>query len=137
MSLQPELEFDIDDRSINISDKEGRLVISLNGRDYIASEYTLEIFLGRYLAEMESRGGMFVQGDPYEIMVDGMSGVAIDFTGVFLDSPIAGKGIIVSPQQDFIVFGLGMSNLGGNGNAWEETGSVIFEDILASIHFKG
>jgi hypothetical protein len=136
LSVQPELEFDIDDYSINLSDKRGGLIMSLNGRDYIASEYTLESFLGKYLAEMESRGGAFEQGDPYEIVIDGMSGVAIDITGSFLDRPIAGRGIIISPRENFIVFGLGMSNLAANKNEWAESGSVIFEAIIASIHFK-
>ena len=136
LSVQPELEFDIDDHSINISDRQGALVISLNGRDYIASSYTLESFLGKYLTEMEARNGAFRQGEPYEIVVDDMNVIAIDLTGSFLGDPIAGRGIIISPREDFIVFGLGMSNLAENENEWTESGSVIFEAIIASMHFK-
>jgi hypothetical protein len=136
LSVQPELEFDIDDYSINISDKQGALLISLNGRDYIASSYTLESFLDKYLTEMEARNGAFKQGEPYEIVIDDRNGIAIDLTGSFLGDPIAGRGIIISPREDFIVFGLGMSNLAVNENEWTESGSVIFEAIIASIHFK-
>jgi hypothetical protein len=136
LSIQPELEFDIDDHSINISDKQGALVISLNGRDYIASSYTLESFLGKYLTEMEARNGAFKQGEPYKIVIDDMNGVAIDLTGSFLGDPMAGRGIIISPRENFIVFGLAMSNLAANENEWRESGSVIFEAIIASIHFK-
>ena len=136
LSIREDLEFDVDDVSINLSDDQGLLVMSLNGRPYISSEYTLESFLGKYLTEMEARGGRFVRGVPYEIIIDDMSGLAIDLTGTFLDRPIAGRGIIISPEEDFIVFGLGMSILGGNKNAWAESGSVIFEDILKSIRFK-
>ena len=38
--------------------------------------------------------------------------------------------------QDFIIFGLGMSNLSGNKNEWVEIGSDIFETLLASIEIK-
>lgn len=136
LSIREDLEFDVDDVSINLSDDQGLLVMSLNGRPYISSEYTLESFLGKYLTEMEARGGTFVRGVPYEIIIDDRNGLAIDLTGTFLDRPIAGRGIIISPGEDFVVFGLGMSILGGNKNAWAESGSVIFEDILASIRFK-
>lgn len=134
--MRDELDFDIDDSSINLSDHEGRLVISLNGRTYIASEYTLESFLGKYLAEMASRGGTFNQSEPYEIVIDGVTGVAIDFTGTFLGDPIAGKAISISPDDNFIVFGLAMSNLGADERGWTENGSIIFEALLGSIRFK-
>ena len=136
MSVQQDLDFDIDDYSINLSDKQGELLISLNGKPYIASNYTLESFLGRYVAEIAARGGAFDQSEPYEIIVDGLSGLAVDLTGSFLDDPIAGKAIIISPGKDFIVFGLGMSNLSTHANGWEESGSLVFEMLIESIRFK-
>lgn len=136
LSVQPELDFDTDDYSVNISDKGGELIISLNGKPYIASIYTLESFLDKYVVEMASRGGSFNQGDPYAISIDGMNGIAIDLTGNFLDDPMAGKAVAISPGKDFIIFGLGMSNLGTHKNGWTESGSVIFEEIIASIKFK-
>jgi hypothetical protein len=136
LAVQPELDFETDDYSINISDKGGELIISLNGKPYIASVYTLESFLDKYVVEMASRGGSFNQGDPYAISIDGMNGIAIDLTGNFLDDPMAGKAVAISPGKDFIIFGLGMSNLGTHKNGWNESGSVIFEEIIASIKFK-
>src|SRR6185295_8344040 len=70
LSVQPELEFEFDDYAINISDISGELIISLNGKPYIASLYTLNSFLDKYLVEMAARGGSFEQSDPYEISVD-------------------------------------------------------------------
>lgn len=136
LSVQPELDFDTDDYSVNISDKGGELIISLNGKPYIASIYTLESFLDKYIAEIAARGGSFNQSDPYEISVDGTSGIAIDLTGSFLNDPMAGKAVAISPGKDFIVFGLGMSNLGTHKNGWNESGSIIFEEIITSIKFK-
>ena len=136
LSVQQGLDFDVDDYSINISDKQGELLISLNGKSYISSSYTLESFLGKYVAEMAARGGTLDQGEPYEIVIDGMSGIAVDLTGTFLDNPIAGKAIIISPGKDFIIFGLGMSNLATHENSWVETGSVIFELLIKSIKIK-
>lgn len=136
LSVQPELEFDTDDYSVNISDKHGELLISLNGRDYVASLYTLESFLNTYLAEMSSRGGSFNHGDPYEISIDGVSGIAVDLSGTFLNDPMAGKAVAISPGKDFIIFGLGISNLGTRKDGWTETGSPIFEAIIDSIKFK-
>lgn len=136
LAVQPELEFETDDYSINLSDKGGELIISLNGKPYIASIYTLESFLDKYIVEVASRGGSFHQSNPYEISVDGMSGIAIDLTGNFLDDPMAGKAVAISPGKDFIIFGVGMSNLGTHKNGWAESGSVIFEALIASIKFK-
>jgi hypothetical protein len=136
LAVQPELDFETDDYSVNISDKGGELIISLNGKPYIGSIYTLESFLDKYIVEMASRGGSFKQSDPYEISIDGMSGIAIDLTGNFLNDPMAGKAVAISPGKDFIIFGLGMSNLGTHKNGWDESGSVIFETIIESIKFK-
>lgn len=136
LTVQRELVFDIDDYSINISDRQAELVISLNGRPYIGSSYTLDSFLNQYLTEMTSRGGSFRQSDPYEIIVDGVSGIAIDLSGTFLGDPIAGKVVTVSPGKDFIVFGIAMSNLSTHKNGWDESGRAIFEAIMASIKFK-
>ena len=134
--IQPELDFEFDDYSVNISDKRGELIISLNGKPYVASLYTLESFLDKYLAEMSSRGGSFQQSDPYEISIDGVRGIAVDLTGNFLKDPMAGKALALSPGKDFIIFGMGMSNLGTHKDGWNESGSVIFEAIIASIKFK-
>ncbi len=136
LSVQPELDFDTDDYSINISDKGGELIISLNGKPYISSIYTLESFLDKYIIEIAARGGSFHQSDPYAINVDGMDGIAVDLTGNFLNDPMAGKAVAISPGKDFIIFGLGMSNQGTHKNGWAESGSVIFEAIIESIKFK-
>ena len=136
LTVQPDLEFEAHEDSISISDRRGELVISLNGRPYIGSSYTLQSFLGKYLSEMASRGGTFEQGDPYEIVIDGKSGLAIDISGNFLDHPITGKAVAVSPGEDFIVFGLGMSLQNERENGWTESGSLIFDTILDSIVFK-
>jgi hypothetical protein len=136
LAVQPDLEFDTDDSSISISDTGGGLIISLNGRPYVESSYTLQSFLGKYLDEMASRGGSLHQSDPYEVFIDGRSGIAVDFTGSFLDQPITGKAVAVSPGEDFIVFGLGMSLENASPEGWTKSGSPVFETILASIEFK-
>ena len=136
LTVQPDLDLDIDDYSVNFSDPGGEHVISLNGRPYVASSYTLESFLGKYLAEMASRGGSFNQGAAYGIIIDGMNGIAIDLHGSILDQPMAGKAIAVSPGKDFIVFGLGMSSLRLRENAWNESGSPLFEATIGSIKFR-
>jgi hypothetical protein len=51
-------------------------------------------------------------------------------------TPIAGKAFVISPRENFVVFGLGMSNLTTNKNEWAETGSDVFETLIASIKFK-
>jgi hypothetical protein len=136
LAVQSDLEFDTNDSSISISDKRGGLIISLNGRPYVESSYTIQTFLGKYLDEMASKGGSLHQSDPYEVVIDGKSGIAVDFTGSFLDQPITGKAVAVSPEEDFIVFGLGMSLQNAGSGGWSESGSLVFETILASIEFK-
>jgi hypothetical protein len=136
LAIQPGLDFEAHEDSISISDRRGEFIVSLNGRPYVASSYTLQSFLGKYLVEMASRGGSLDQGEPYEIVIDGKTGFAVDFSGSFLDHPVTGKAVAVSPGEDFIVFGLGMSLLNERENGWDESGSMIFENILDSIDFK-
>ena len=136
LAVQSDLEFNTDESSISISDKRGGLIISLNGRPYVESSYTLQTFLGKYIDEMASRGGSLHQSEPYEIVIDDRSGIAVDFTGNFLDQPVTGKAVAVSPGEDFIVFGLGMSLQDASPVGWAESDSLIFETILASIEFK-
>ena len=136
LSVHPHLEFDINDRSINLSDSRGTFVVSMNGTNYIASEYTIESFLGKYLQEIASRGGTFIKSTPYEIEIDGVNGTAVNISGIFSDAPIAGKAFVISPRENFVVFGMGMSNLSTNKNEWVETGSDVFETLLASVQFK-
>ena len=136
LAIQPGLSFEAHEDSISISDQQGELIVSLNGRPYAASSYTLQSFLGKYLTEMASRGGSFEQGESYEILIDGRSGIAVDFSGSFLDIPVTGKAVAVSPEDDFIIFGLGMSLQDEHENGWTESGSLIFESILDSIDLK-
>jgi hypothetical protein len=136
LAVQHELEVELNDDSIDLSDPSGEFLVSLNGRSYIASGYTLESFLGKYLDELVSRGGTLHASEPYAIVVDGKDGVAVNVLGSFLGTPIAGKAVAISPGKDFIVFGLGMSLLSVHQNHWNESGSVIFEDLLESIDFK-
>jgi len=136
ISVHPDLEFDIDDHSITLSDSQGKFAVSLNGTSYIESEYTLESFLDLYVNEIAARGGTFIQSVPYEIEIDSMKGTAVNISGLFLDDPVAGKAFVVLPRKNFIIFGLGMSNLSANKNEWSEAGSDIFETLLASIKFK-
>ena len=136
LSVHPDLEFDIDDTSITLSDPQGGFAVSLNGKTYIASEYTLESFLDLYVNEIASRGGAFIQSVPYEIEIDSMKGTAVNISGLFLDAPIAGKAFVVSPRNNFVIFGLGMSNLSTNKNEWSDAGSDIFESLIGSIKFK-
>jgi len=134
--VQPDLEFDIDDFSITLSDHRGDLVISLNGKPYIESNYTLESFLGKYVDEIAGRGGVLIPSDPYDIIIDGIDGIAVDLSGIFLGAPIAGKAIIISPGKDFVFFGLGMSNQSSHENSWGESGSLIFETLIDTVKFK-
>ena len=59
-----------------------------------------------------------------------------DLSGNFLNDRMAGKAVAISPGKDFIIFGLGISNLGTRKDGWTESGSPIFEAIIASIKFK-
>ena len=62
-------------------------------------------------------------------------GIVINLTGTLFDSPIEGQVFAVSPKKDFVVFGIGVSNLTSNDQLWKESGSVIFQGILDSLNF--
>lgn len=91
LHIHPDLEFDIDNHSINLSDTQNKLLMSLNGRTYIASEYTTESFLEKYIMETASRGGAFIQSTPYEIIIDDMTESPLILQGYFLVTPSQGR----------------------------------------------
>lgn len=130
-----ELETDLQGNTIGIFDQGSTLIISFTGTAYQETQYTLNDVIDQYLDELASKGGTFNQSEPSAVMVDGREGISVDLTGILFEAPIEGRAIAVSPAKDFIVFGLGISNLSEEEENWRKSGSVIFQELLDSLTF--
>lgn len=130
-----DLDTDLQKNTIGIFDKGQTLIISFTGTPYQASQYTLNEVIDQYLSELESRGGNFEPSEPTSITVDGAEGISVDLTGILFEAPIEGRAIAVSPARDFVIFGLGISNLASDEENWQKSGSLIFQELLDSIEF--
>lgn len=131
------LDFDLNENTVGISDKDGMLLISFTGTPYEETNYTPRQVIDEFLNEVASRGGNFNQSEPSNIVIDGIEGISIDLTGDLFNAQIKGRAIAVSPAENFILFGLGVSNLSSDNENWEKSGSVIFQGLLDSIKFAG
>jgi hypothetical protein len=130
-----DLDTDVQGNTIGISDKSNTLIISFTGTPYLETQLTLNEVIDEYLDALASRGGTFNQSTPSDITVNGAEGISVDLTGTLFEAPIAGRAIAISPSEDFVIFGLGVSNLSSDEENWQKSGSVIFQELLDTLTF--
>lgn len=128
------LDVDVQGSTVGIFDEE--LIVSFSGTDYLSSANTLEDVIDDLLAELSKDGNELIKdSETLPISVNGIEGIAIDLTGNLFGAPIEGQAVAFSPQEDFVIFGLGVSNLTSDDGLWKESGSIIFQDMLNSITY--
>lgn len=135
LDVSNDLDVDVQKNVVGIYDKEGMLIITFTRTPYDASTNTLQDVIDEYLNELAERGGEFIQSDASPVIVGGAEGLSIDLTGTLFDAPIEGKAIAVTPENNSVFFGLGVSNLSNDGELWQTTGSVIFQGLIDSLQF--
>ena len=137
-SFQPVSGYDanVKNGNVNITDKNGRLIIALSGVTTFDGSQSAEEVMTQYMDAVAKAGsGELKQGTPYTITLDGVSGVAVDVTGTLFDKPLQGQSIIVMPGKSQFLYALAVSNTGANKQQWEIEGRRVFEALLDSIKF--
>lgn len=128
------LEFDVDENTVGIFSEV--LIVSFTGTVYDSSTSSLEDVIDDFLTELSTDGSELIKdGASSPIFVDDAEGIAFDLTGNLLGAPIEGQAIAVSPKEDFIVFGLAVSNLTSDDGLWKESASTLFQSMLDSMTF--
>jgi hypothetical protein len=128
------LDVDVQDNTVGIFDEE--LIVTFSGTPYLSSTNTLEDVIDDLIDELSTDGSELIKdSESLPISVNGIEGIAIDLTGNLFGAPIDGQAIAFSPKEDFVIFGLGVSNLTSDDRLWQESGSIIFQGMLDSMTF--
>lgn len=135
ISVPLSMDFDMNNNVVGIFDKEGTFIVSFTRSPYNSDSISLQNVIDDYLNEVASQGGEFNQGESYPVTIGGAEGIAVDITGTLFEAPIAGRAIAVSPAEDSVFFGLGVSNLANNEELWETRGMEDFETLTDSVQF--
>jgi len=129
------MEVEIDGASMFSVDRTGDVIITFSATPHDEGESMLDIidiFLGAIAGSAE---GEFIQGDPFEILVDGVSGRAVDLTGSLYGAPIAGLALAVSPSPGYAFFGMAVAKISSDPDLWDEYGAGLFADVLQTVNF--
>jgi hypothetical protein len=135
LEVPVELDVEVKKQVVGIFDKPGTLIISLTRTPYDGSANELSDVIDEYLNGIAERGGEFIQSEPSPVMVDGVEGISVDLTGTLFDAPIEGRAIALSPEEDSVFFGMGLSNLSTDEELWQTSGSTIFQGLLDTLQF--
>lgn len=135
ISVPLNMDFDMNENVVGIFDQEGTFIVSFARSPYNSDTTSLQDVINEYLNEVSSQGGDFKQGESYPVTIGGAEGIAVDITGKLFESPIAGRAIAVTPVEDSVFFGLGVSNLVGDEKLWETHGMEAFETLTESVQF--
>jgi len=127
------LVYQVNKNIVLIGDQENTLNISFTGDTYDGTP--LADIIDQYLASLKKRGWQFTKAEPTEIQIDGSPGIAIELTGSAGDISFDGRAVVVAPQPDFMLFGLGISKTNENSESWKENGSQAFEKLVQTIKF--
>lgn len=127
-------EYQINNNIIIISDETGTFTISFSGEEYDGVTPLAQI-IEVYLQSLEKRDGQFERGQPEDIMVDGEKGIAIHIIGQLGNVPLEGTAVAVSPNSDFVLFGLSTSTISVNKDLWKDEHKSLFEAFLETVKF--
>jgi len=77
----------------------------------------------------------FQANESYEYVVGGMAGLAAEVSGLYGETEVAGRILVVAPADDQIFYALAISPDIDNGEGWEPEGRQAFEAIIRTISF--
>lgn len=121
---------------VNFKDTSGNIIFSLydsqTNPDQLSGEALVNNFLGTLF---KKSGGAYQVSATHEITVDGATGTAYDLSGTLSTTPFEGQAVILMPDANRYLFGLGMANLQQDTTLWKNGGSQVFSDLIASVKF--
>ncbi len=138
-SFRPPTGYDVDIQGaqVGVFDKAGTIIISIYGATSNPQNKTPEEIADEFLAGVFKKGeGEYQKGISYPVTVDGVEGLAYDLTGTLFGSPVRGQAIIIMPNDQQYLFGLGVANTGQDKNRWENEGDKTFTALMDSITFS-
>lgn len=121
---------------VTLTSEDGDTVLSLIGGKALGSEdieNNLKSFV-ELISDSENFRELNIS-TPYEFNVEEALGLATDVDGMWGQSPISGRIVVVSPQEEQIFYALAISSKDPSGSGWEPEGRQAFEAVLNSVTF--
>ncbi len=119
---------------VTLTSDDGDTVISLIGGRSDRLE-DLEADLNHFIEIISITLVEFNTSSSYQYLVDGKPGLAAEVTGIWGESPVTGRILIVAPIEDQLFYALAISPDTSSGEGWEPQGRQAFEVIISSIAF--
>jgi hypothetical protein len=138
-TFRPPVEFSVDVQSaqVRVFDKKMTILISFVGSTSNPQNESPEEIADEFLnAVFKKANGEFQKVITSTVSIDGVEGLAYDITGTLFGRPTQGQAVIVMPGKNQYLFGLGMNNLGGDPEGWENEGRIVFNAMISSISFS-
>ena len=130
-------QVDVQGAQVGILDPAGTIILSVYGATSNPQNLSADAILDEFTAAVFKKGdGEYEKENPQTIQVDGMEGLSYDLTGTLFGSPLQGQAIIVMLDNKRFFYGLGVANTGRDPERWEDEGSKVFSDLIASISFS-
>jgi hypothetical protein len=119
---------------VTLTSEDGDTVVSLIGGRSDRLE-DLEADLNHFIEIISVNVVEFNTRSSYQYMIDGVSGLAAEVTGVWGETQVTGRIIIAGPDEDQLFYALAISPDSETGEGWEPQGRQAFEAIISSISF--
>ena len=129
------LGFEVTNKILGVYDQEGTFLASFMRSPFDGRTNSPEDVIDNYIKAITERGAKFTRSESTPITIGGVHGVSVEVTGILSDRPIEGRAVAVVPEQDSVLFAIGVSNLESGPDAWQTTGSVYFEAMLDTVEF--
>jgi len=130
-------EVDVQGAQVGVFDHAGTIIISILGATSNPQNLSADDILDEFLVGIFKNGdGKYEKENPHAIAVDGVDGLTYDITGTLFGSPLRGQAVIIMPNNNQYLFGLGIANTGQDKKRWENEGDKVFSGLINSITFS-
>ena len=138
-SFRPPVGYDIDlhPGHVGVADASGQIIMSLTGDTTNPRGLSAQEIADTFLAGMfEAAGGAYTPVTTRTVVISGVAGLAYDLSGTYSGAPVRGRAVIVMPNAQHYLFGLGLANLTRDPQRWASQGSRLFDALIETIVFS-
>lgn len=129
-----EYDTKVAETSATIADTYADVIIALGGGP-TDGDLTAEQAIQEHLDVLSEDIEDMEAGEPQTIVVDGISGLAVDLAGELFGYDIEGRVVSVIPAAGQFFFGFGVGTITPSKNHWEDEGAAAFEMVVGAVRF--
>lgn len=134
--IPPDYSASVDGGRVDLSDKQGSLLLHLYGEPADVGETSLEKIVDSIVSEAMLRGnGVYEKSAVYTVTVAGVKGNGYDLSGTYFGAPFEGQAVIVPRKSGGFFFGMGLALGQGEEGRWQKEGKAVFQAMLQTVQF--